>query len=138
MVMATLFAAYSHPTLFDHYYSNSISLVVSPSSSLYPIPLSNKNSENGMFPSGPLEHNQVNLLQNTNVPFLWKLKEIDSVSMGKNSNINIQSSNLVLPSKFLRNEHAFLQLNLYEAQWTNSMNISPIIGDKEIKNIFLV
>lgn len=103
MVLATLFAAYSHPALFDHYYSNSISLVVSPTSSLYSIPMSaNKNGDlkqSTLF-SGATAHssgtssvlnqadfikfseqgnnNHASSVQNPNAingPFLWQLQQ---------------------------------------------------------------
>ena len=46
MVLTTLFALYSHPNLFDHYYANSLSLIVSPSSSFYSASLKNVNELN--------------------------------------------------------------------------------------------
>lgn len=46
MVLTTLFALYSHPNLFDHYYANSLSLIVSPSSSFYSASLKNVNDLN--------------------------------------------------------------------------------------------
>lgn len=122
MVLATLFAAYSHPTLFDHYYSNSISLLVSSSSSIYPSPTSNKINNNNninnelsqaaMFPgltinAGSFEQSQTNLVQGSNklnVPFLWQLQQqqkpmaqIDSVSSDKIA--NFQPNGIILPSK---------------------------------------
>jgi len=130
LFIATLFAAYSHPTLFDHYYSNSISLLVSPSSSIYPIPISNKINNNNnelsqsaVFPSpvintASLEQNQDSLAQNSNkmnVPFLLQLQqqqqkqyqqrpmsEIDSFSIDKTANLNVQTTGLMLPSEFLK------------------------------------
>ena len=126
MVLATLFAAYSHPTLFDHYYSNSISLLVSPSSSIYPSPTSNKINNNNninnelsqaaMFPglainAGSFEQSQTNIVQGSNklnVPFLWQLQQqqqqqqkpmsqIDSFSSDKVA--SVQPSGIILPSK---------------------------------------
>lgn len=127
MVLATLFAAYSHPTLFDHYYSNSISLLVSPSSSIYPIPSSNKIITNEMgqsanFPgpvinaAGGFDQSQANLGQGSNkmnVPFLWQLQQqpqqqqyqrpmtqIDSFPSDKLTSVNIQPTGLMMQSKF--------------------------------------
>ena len=115
MVIATLFAAYSHPNLFDHYYANSISLVVSPSSSLYSMPTSNKNLDfAGQSPifsaiNVGVDQSSVSLMQNANnpnAPIMWQIQpqqksrqQIDTFVLDKSPDNNISPNGLMIPSK---------------------------------------
>lgn len=94
MVLTKLFALYSHPNLFDHYYANSLSLIVSPSSSFYSNSLKNINDIDAANSNSQLQLTSTllaptSLSRNSNQLYQWHLKsqiklnrQFDSDSFG--------------------------------------------------------